>query len=125
MNTDITLRPSTLGSFVPEDAFADTIGFVSPPRISMASQRFNVLDENGELLMKPDSTLLVIMLAENDTREYRSKKDDGSSTYDADNPLPPDCYSDDRIAPSEGAVSPQSPTCAACPRAIRDQPSVK
>src|SRR5271166_945798 len=125
MNTDITLRPSTLASFVPEDAFADTLGFVSPPRISMASQRFNVLDENGTALVKPDTSLLVILLAENDVRVYRSKNEDGSSTYDPDNPLPPDCYSDDRIAPSEGAVSPQSPLCSTCPRAMRDQPAFK
>ena len=118
MNTDISIRPAYLDQLAPPDAFAETIGFVRPPRISMLNDRFNVLDENGDAVLPPSLQLQVILLWENDTRIYYP-----AGEYEPDSAVPPSCYSDDKIRPSENAMQPQHSTCAGCPRAVRDQPS--
>ena len=61
------------------------------------------------------------MLWENDTRIYYPKGD-----YDAANPTPPACYSDNGKTASLGAMQPQGEPphlCVTCPRAVWDQPT--
>lgn len=130
MNTDISIRPAHLGGVEAPGAFADHIGFFTPPRINMLGDVFTPRDENGEPVLAPDQygktsrpTLQVIMLWENDTRIYYPLDDQGRSTFDPDSPVPPSCYSDDRIAPSPNAMQQQNDICATCPRAVRDLPS--
>lgn len=119
MNNDITMRPAYLGGSEVEGAFADQLGFVRPARVSL-NDPFTLIDENGEQVRPKSVDLMAILLWENDTRIYYPKGD-----YDPDNAIPPTCYSDNRVTPSEGAMQPQSEFCANCPRAVRDQPSFK
>ena len=116
MNNDISIRPAYLDSSGPAEAFPESIGFGQPPRISMDSQRFNVIDENGDAVLPASLGLNVIILWVNDTRIYYG------GPYDPDKPAPPSCFSSNKIRPDDAASEPQSELCANCPRAVRDTP---
>lgn len=113
---DITQRPAYLGESK-TGGFAETIGFARPPRI-IPDDGFSVVGDGGELVLPRSIDLKVIMLWENDTRLYYPKGE-----YDSSNPGPPDCYSDNRVTPSAGALRPQSDLCASCAHSVWDQPT--
>ena len=122
MNNDISLRPAYLGETAIPGAFSDAMG--QPARITMDAG-FETIDENGQAVLPPSLELDVILLRDNDTRIYYPKNERGESTYDPSTPVPPTCYSDNRVTPSVGAMQPQSDLCATCPRSVWDQPTPK
>ena len=86
------------------------------PRISIKGGRFRLQQTNGEELIVPQLHLDVIIVDANDKLSkiyYASKWD--SSTPDGE---APDCWSDNGIAPSTGAKTPQHSNCAQCPHNV-------
>jgi len=96
------------------------LGGQSPPHLSIAGNRFTLIDPAGN--EKPFSQLdqqsgqlycdvIIADINENVSKiYYRDKFDPSATDY-----KPPTCFSDNGVAPSQQAAEPQSPTCAACP----------
>lgn len=84
-----------------------------PAHISIRMNRFSLVDTAGEAQLVPALHLDVVMVDANPAKSkvYYEKDYDPSATDFA----PPDCFSDNGVAPSVEATSPQSTTCAACP----------
>jgi hypothetical protein len=95
------------------------LGIIQPPRISIADDRFTVVQANGQRhpQIAPALTLDVIVVGANNgvSQVYY----DGP--YDVNSPAAPACWSDNQIGPSKDAMQPQAETCAICPRAVWDQ----
>jgi hypothetical protein len=95
---------------------AGSLGAGSPARLSILGGRFTLKDSAGSEL--PVETLeqgvpyvdVVIV----DALERRSKLF-FANTYDGSG-IPPDCFSDNGVAPSRQAQSPQHTTCSGCPK---------
>lgn len=90
------------------------------PRISIRGGSFALVDAAGMRYQAPvflrntpqgqKVTMLGVIIGSNPKKSrvfYASK-------YDPDNPGPPDCYSDNGLAPSSNASAPQARTCAEC-----------
>lgn len=84
-----------------------------PAHISIRMNRFSLVDTAGEAQLVPALHLDVVMVDANPAKSkiYYEKDYDPSATDFA----PPDCFSDNGVAPSVEATLPQSTTCAACP----------
>jgi len=91
------------------------LGSVLPPHISIRGNRFTLVDSSG--LEEPvNSVYLDVAIA--DIAEVVCK------TYfeyewEPGSKEPPTCFSANGIAPSREAVTPQSRTCAECPKNVR------
>ena len=85
------------------------------PRISIKGGRFRLQQTNGEELIVPQLHLDVIIVDANDklSKIYYAGKWDPNSDGEA-----PDCWSDNGIAPSTGAKTPQHSNCAQCPHNV-------
>jgi hypothetical protein len=101
------------------------LGSDQPPRLSIKDNRFTLIDGAGNSRMvgsmdngTPQQPGVGLYLDVNifDANEHISKqyrpKDEG---FDADNPTPPACFSDNGLAPSASAQQPQHSDCATCP----------
>ncbi len=92
------------------------LGVAQPPRISLKDDRFTLLMPNGDRhpAIAPSLTIGVIVVGGNPTasRIYYD------ANYDAADAAAPICWSDNGVGPSVGAGTPQSATCAECPRAV-------
>lgn len=98
------------------------LGAAQPPYVSIKNNRFTLIDASGD--QEPITTVdpktgafyldcVIIDALERESKIYYGKAfDPNAETY-----APPACWSDNGIAPSRQAGSPQSPTCAACPQA--------
>jgi hypothetical protein len=92
-----------------------------PPHVSIESNRFTLIDASNNEIPVPtfdpqigvylDAAIIDVNQAM--SRMYYARPYDPSQAAS-----PPDCWSDNGVAPSIGASSPQSPTCAACPQAV-------
>ena len=86
------------------------------PRVSILGSQFTLIDEAGTpynapcILRNQKMALLAIIIGSNPKRSRIFYERD----YDPVNPGPPDCYSDNGIAPSVSASDPQARTCLEC-----------
>lgn len=97
-----------------------SIGSGAPPTLSIEGGRFTIIDATGqnEIVGAMDPKIgLYVDLVIVDLLERKSKIYYGAK-YDASNPTPPQCWSDNGIAPSTQAGNPQAPTCASCPQNV-------
>jgi hypothetical protein len=88
-----------------------------PPHLSIAENRFTLVDAGGFEKVVPTFHLDVCVIGSNDkiSRIFF----DPSKPFDPKRPdgVPPLCWSDNGIGPSKQSSLPQSPTCAVCPHA--------
>lgn len=104
------------------DSIAGNLGTAAPPYLSIAGNRFTLIDADGAeepvTTLDPKTGMFYLDAVIIDGLEIESKVYYGKA-YDpsAGSFSPPDCWSDNGVAPSRNAGSPQSPTCAACPKA--------
>lgn len=98
------------------------LGGAAPPSLSIKGNRFTLVDANGDEdpagdLDKASGMMffdcVVVDALEIESKIFYAKDFDPNAQGYA----PPDCWSDNGIAPSRNASTPQSPTCAACPKA--------
>lgn len=90
------------------------------PRVSILGSQFTLLDEGGQHYGAPcilrntaqgqKMTMLAIIIGSNPKRSRIFYERD----YDPVNPGPPDCFSDNGLAPSVDATNPQARTCLEC-----------
>ena len=86
------------------------VGAGNPPYLSIEGNRFTLIDAAGNTI--PIETLHVDAVIV-DVNPHISKIYFPDS-YSRDNPSPPICFSDNGVAPSRNAGTPQAPTCASC-----------
>lgn len=81
-----------------------------PNRVSTRGNRFTMISAEGETLELPQLHFDCIIVGHNPhlSRMYYGKP------FDPDAIDPPDCWSDNGLAPSTDAPDPQSQTCAVC-----------
>lgn len=92
------------------------VGAGTPPYLSIQGNRFTLIDVAGNTIPIPTLHVDVIIV---DVNPHISKIFFGlNKPYDPNNPVPPACFSDNGIAPSQGSGQPQSPTCASCPHNV-------
>jgi hypothetical protein len=92
-----------------------------PAHVSIMGQRFTLVDGAGEKegvetfdpKLGPYLDCVIVDVNAKVSRMYRI-----NDTFDPDNPAPPDCWSDNGVAPSVNAVTPQSNECGVCPKAV-------
>ncbi|HEX8838191.1 MAG TPA: hypothetical protein VF748_14715 [Candidatus Acidoferrum sp.] len=90
-----------------------------PPHISLKGNRFTLVDAAGRTApvdtfdpkTGPYLDCVICDVNEKVSRIYYE------GSYDPDNPGPPDCFSDNGVAPSANAQSPQAVRCDICPQA--------
>lgn len=98
------------------------LGVGSPAYVSIMGNKFMLIDSVGD--QEPVATFdpktgpyldcCIIDSGPHISRIYYEKPfDPNAGTFQ-----PPDCWSDNGSTPSRGASHPQSPTCAACPKAV-------
>jgi len=90
------------------------VGAGAGPYLSILGDRFTLVDIAGN--EQPIQTLYIDVVIV-DVNDHMSKMY-YETKYDPKNPTPPACFSDNGIAPSIAAGSPQSPTCASCPQNV-------
>lgn len=90
-------------------------GGLLPPRISIRSNRFTLIDAAGNEKPWPSLELPIIIVDVNPNicKMYFGRE------YQPDDDQPPMCFSSNGVAPSSEASDPQSPTCAACQHNVR------
>ncbi len=88
----------------------DTFSPNMPPMISRAGNRFTLRDAAGN--ERPPVTQLDVVFV--DGNKHMSKIYYENRKYDPNDPLPPDCFSDNGQAPSRFALKPQSESCHTC-----------
>jgi hypothetical protein len=93
----------------------ENLGRSMPPRLSIDSNRFTLIDSTGN--EKPIQMLyldvVIIDLNDHVSKMYWGKEYNPTATGDI-----PLCWSDNGSAPSNQADKPQSPTCLACPHNV-------
>lgn len=90
------------------------LGKESPPRISIAGNRFTFIDVAKNTKTHDRLTLDVIIV---DVNPHVSKTYyEGAWDANAESHEAPACWSDNGVGPSTEAGKPQSTTCAACPQ---------
>lgn len=97
------------------DKIKGNLGAGQPPMISRQGNRFTLRDAAGNEL-QPQATLDVIIVDGNGSvsKVYRADRN-----YNPNDPTPPDCFSDNGVAPSVMALKPQHATCIDCPHNAR------
>jgi len=93
----------------------NNLGSVQPPMISIQGNAFTLRDSLGN--ERPSTRTLDVIFVDgnpNTSKRYRENRD-----YNPNDPTPPDCFSDNGVAPSAQALKPQSETCIACPHNAR------
>jgi hypothetical protein len=88
----------------------ENLGRNQPPTISIQGNKFTCRDAAGNEL-QPVDTLDVIFV---DANRNKSKVYRENKKFNPNDPLPPDCFSDNGIAPSVYATKPQADTCLLC-----------
>ncbi len=91
------------------------MGSALPPHISIAGNRFKLVDQSGDE-RQVDSTYLDVCIA--DISDQMNKLYYGKK-YEAGSNDQPICFSANGIAPSKEAMQPQSPTCQECQWNVR------
>jgi hypothetical protein len=91
-----------------------------PAHVSIMGQRFTLVDGAGEKegvetfdpKLGPYLDCVIVDVNAKVSRMFYL-----NDTFDPDNPAAPDCWSDNGVAPSVNAASPQSAECGTCPKA--------
>ena len=98
------------------NAAAAGISGGSHPKISIKAARWRLQDANGneEVVQQYHLDVVVVVANPNASKIWYA----GAYDPNAAEPGAPDCFSDNGVGPSSRATSPQSPTCAACPRNV-------
>jgi hypothetical protein len=93
---------------------SDNLPKSAPPYISIEGNRFTLVDSAGEEEAIETLYLDVCILDVGDhiSKIYYEQEYGGKAGTGA----PPDCWSDNGVAPSRSAAKPQSPTCMGCPK---------
>ncbi len=95
------------------DHAADNLGRTMPPRLSIDANRFTLIDSGGN--QKPINALnLDVCFVDLNPRVSKMYWGKEYSTQDAGGDIPV-CWSDNGVAPSSQAATPQSPNCMSCP----------
>lgn len=89
------------------------LGSGQPAHISILGSRFALIDAEGERYEWPALSLDVVIL---DINVNISRIYWATAYQPGDDGTPPDCWSDNGIAPSSLASLPQSAACAGCPQ---------
>ena len=92
-----------------------------PPHVSIGGGRFTLIDASNAEIPVPtfDPAIGVYLDAVIIGSNPHKSRVYFSGQYDPNaEGVRPDCFSDNGVAPSTAASSPQSPTCAACPQAV-------
>ena len=90
------------------------------PRVSIRGGQFALVDAAGMrygapvLLQNTPQGQKLVMLAIIVGSNPKKSRVFYADKYDPDNPGPPDCYSDNGLAPSSNSSTPQARTCAEC-----------
>lgn len=84
-------------------------------KISIRGRVFRLMVNGKEISKNENNAMNVVIVAggKDIARYYHAKK------YTAGDTSPPDCFSNDGIAPDPASYSPQSTTCEACPQNIK------
>lgn len=90
---------------------AANLGRPMPPRLSIDSNRFTLIDSAGNERPHNLLTLDIVII---DLNDHTSKMYFGRE-YNPSDTEPPLCWSDNGEAPSSQALAPQSPKCMTCP----------
>jgi|HubBroStandDraft_2_1064218.scaffolds.fasta_scaffold00003_26 hypothetical protein len=103
------------------DTLTQNLGVGMPPYVSIAENRFKLVDGAGDeepiTTVDPKTGIPYFDACIIDWNEHPSKVF-FSRPYDPNDPSPPDCWSDNGVAPSINAASPQHATCDGCPKAV-------
>ena len=103
------------------DTLTQNLGVGMPPYVSIAENRFKLVDGAGDeepiTTVDPKTGIPYFDACIVDWNEHPSKVF-FSRPYDPNDPSPPDCWSDNGVAPSINAASPQHATCDGCPKAV-------
>jgi hypothetical protein len=100
------------------DDLRSGLGFGSPPTISIDDQRFTLIDADGtkepcqtfDPQMGPYCDIVIFDTNPNKSRVYYANPyQKGATTFN-----PPDCWSDNGVAPSANCARPMAPVCATC-----------
>jgi len=84
-------------------------------RISIRGRVFRLMVNGKEVSKNENNAMNVVVVAGGkDIARYFHMK-----AYTAGDTSPPDCFSNDGIAPDPASYSPQSPTCESCPKNIK------
>lgn len=88
-----------------------------PNRISLKDDRFTLITESGQVhpTVPPALSIQAIIVGSN---SHASRVFYDSDSFDPDNPDSPVCWSDNGVGPSDKSSTPQSPTCAQCPKSV-------
>jgi len=81
-----------------------------PPHISLRNGRFALVDAGGQRYPWTELHIDVVLFDANPHKSKRYFEGD----YDPNSGKPPTCYSDNGVAPSRNAQTPQARTCAEC-----------
>ncbi len=121
MTTSIALANVQLPAYLTElgaSSVLDNItsgisGGTVHPRISIKSSRFRIIEDGVEQTLNT-LTLSAVIVGANSalSKQYYE------GAYDPENTGGPACFSDDGVAPDPAAPSPQSASCATCPKAV-------
>jgi len=84
-------------------------------KISIRGRVFRLMVNGKEISKNENNAMNVVIVAggKDIARYYHAKK------YTAGDTSPPDCFSNDGIAPDPASYNPQSTTCEACPQNIK------
>lgn len=96
------------------------LGGMRVPFVSIKGNAFHLIDGTGQAQRVttydqqtgPYLECCIVATNRHQSRIYYA------GPYEQDSKRPPDCFSDNGVAPSAQAVNPQSPTCQICPNAV-------
>ena len=104
-----------------KDKIKANLGSQQPPTISRAGNMFTLRDAAGN--ERPATHSLDIVMVDGNAHKSRIYRED--KNYNPNDPLPPDCFSDNGEAPSHLALKPQSDSCHTCQWAKRGSATSK
>ena len=104
-----------------KDKIKANLGQSRPPRVSINGNVFTLMDAAGN--ERPAVHTLDIIMIDGNANKSRTYRE--ASTYNPNDPLPPDCFSDNGEAPSSYALKPQSDSCHTCQWARRGSATSK
>ncbi len=104
-----------------KDKIKANLGVQQPPSISRNGNMFTLRDAAGN--ERPAVYTLDIIMVDGNANKSRIYRED--KNYNPNDPLPPDCFSDNGEAPSQMALKPQSDSCHTCQWARRGSATSK
>lgn len=121
MANDLTL-PAFLQALIGKQTAQDVAKFLPaagvqslPARISIADNRFTLIEEDGEERQLQTTYMdgIIVAVADRPSRIYY-----GTDFVKGENYSPPKCFSDNGVGASSRAAEPQSTSCVTCPQVV-------